>query len=91
MSIISSICECTESSKFADLLKQAIIIDSDDGFCKLNVNFTSRDNCDNYTSKIESCTDFFDLEESACCLFSKDECGNVALNILSDICNICNE
>ena len=90
MSIVSSVCECTELQKFSDLIKQAIVVDADDNFCKLNVNYTTRgEDCDKYTSFVESCAEYVDLEESACCLFSIDECGNVALNIIGDICNVC--
>lgn len=90
MSMISNVCNCTEIKKLSDLIKQAILID-DDGRWKLNVNFTSRENCENLSSIVENCTEFIDLEESACALFTIDECDNVALNIVGDICNICNE
>ena len=60
----------------------------DDGTIYLNLKFNEKEQCDDYESAFE-CLQDVTLEGIAKLLLVEDDCGVCSINILANICDVC--
>jgi len=90
MSVFVKVFDCPQHPvKIPDALR-ALIRQDDDGGIYLNIYFNQRNNCDLY-EQAYGCLELPPLEDMVKDLIVEDECGDPALNVLINICDVCPE
>jgi len=87
MSVFTVCFDCHTPLTIPQELKSVMWQDAD-GSIYLNVKFNEKEQCDDYEAAFE-CLHDVTLEEMIRKLIVEDDCGNCAVNILANICDVC--
>ena len=88
MSVFLKVFDCPlDVLKIPDVLRAVMRVDAD-GSVYINVKFNEKEQCDDYELAFD-CNAQLPLEEMVKTLIVYDDCGKPALNILANICDVC--
>lgn len=87
MSIFTACIPCNVPVTIPEMWGKVLWQDSDNTIY-LNIKFNEKEQCDDYENVIE-CAANMPLEDMLARLIVEDDCGNCAINIIANICDVC--
>jgi len=89
MSIVTLCFDCHTPLTIPEALKSVMWQDTE-GSVYLNVYYSERTNCSEY-SRVYECLENMTVEEMLRSIIVTDDCGHCAINLLANICAVCEE
>ena len=87
MSVFTLCIPCQTPITIPEALKLVMRQDSD-GSIYLNIKFNEKEQCDDYEAAFD-CLQDTPVEDMLKNLIVEDDCGKCAINILANICDVC--